>query len=118
VLANKTTALHVALLKELEVAARPLRVRLHPVDARSPQDLESAFKAIAKERPEALIPLDDPLIFCGVGLLRVSEATASECGRLCRDDGGSPAKRSPPDGAHVGFALEPTGLPAHLGNTG
>jgi putative ABC transport system substrate-binding protein len=63
VLSNRTTALHVTLLKELEVAARPLRVRLHPVDAGTPQDLDSAFKAIAKERPEALIPLDDPLIF-------------------------------------------------------
>jgi putative ABC transport system substrate-binding protein len=63
VLSNRTTALHVTLLKELEAAARPLRVRLHPVDVRTPQDLESAFKAIAKERPEALIPLDDPLTF-------------------------------------------------------
>jgi putative tryptophan/tyrosine transport system substrate-binding protein len=51
------------LLKELEVAAGPLRVRLQPVDVRTPPDLESAFMAIAKERPEALIPLDDPLIF-------------------------------------------------------
>jgi putative tryptophan/tyrosine transport system substrate-binding protein len=63
VLSNRTTALHVTLLKELEVAARTLRVRLHPVDVRTPQDLDSAFMAIAKERPEALIPLDDPLMF-------------------------------------------------------
>jgi ABC-type uncharacterized transport system substrate-binding protein len=63
VLSNRTTALPVTLLKELEVAARSLRVRLHPADARTPQDLDSAFKALAKERPEALIPLDDPLIF-------------------------------------------------------
>jgi putative ABC transport system substrate-binding protein len=63
VLSNRTTALHVTLLKELEVAARTLRVRIHPVDVRTPQDLERAFIAIAKERPGALIPLDDPLIF-------------------------------------------------------
>jgi ABC-type uncharacterized transport system substrate-binding protein len=63
VLSNQTTALHVTLLKELEVAAQTLRVRLHPVDVRTPQDLDSALVAIAKERPEALIPLDDPLIF-------------------------------------------------------
>jgi putative ABC transport system substrate-binding protein len=63
VLSNRTTPLHVTLLKELEVAARPLRVRLHPVDARTPQDLDSAFKALLKERPEALMPLDDPLMF-------------------------------------------------------
>jgi putative ABC transport system substrate-binding protein len=63
VLSNRTTPLHVTLLKDLEVAARSLRIRLHPVDARTPHDLESAFEAIAKERPEALIPLDDPLMF-------------------------------------------------------
>jgi putative ABC transport system substrate-binding protein len=63
VLWNPTTTLHVTLLKELEVAARPLRVRLHPVDVRTPQDLDRAFTAIARERPGALIPLDDPLTF-------------------------------------------------------
>jgi hypothetical protein len=48
----------------------------------------------------------------------VPEAAASEYGRLCRDDGGSPARRSPPDGVHVAYGprrssdLEPsaTGL--------
>ena len=39
-------------------------------------------------------------------LLRISVATASECGRLCRDDGGAPATRSPPEGAHVGYAQQ------------
>jgi len=63
VLWNPTTALHVTLIKELEVAARTLRVRLHPVDVRTPQDLDNAFRAIAKERPGALIPLDDTLMF-------------------------------------------------------
>jgi putative ABC transport system substrate-binding protein len=63
VLSNRTTALHVTLLKELEVAARPLRVSLQPLDVRAPQDLDRAFMTIAKERPEALIPLDDPLIY-------------------------------------------------------
>lgn len=63
VLSNRTTALHVTLLKELEAAARTLRVGLHPVDASSPQNLDGAFTAILRERPEALIALDDPLIF-------------------------------------------------------
>jgi putative ABC transport system substrate-binding protein len=63
VLSNQTTPLHVTLLKELEGAARPLQVALHPVDVRSPQDLENAFRTIAKVRPDAVIPLDDPLMF-------------------------------------------------------
>jgi putative ABC transport system substrate-binding protein len=40
-----------------------LQVKLHPLDVRSPQDLENAFRAIAKVRPDAVIPLDDPLMF-------------------------------------------------------
>jgi putative ABC transport system substrate-binding protein len=63
VLANRSTPPHVTLLKDLEAAARPLRVRLHTVEVRTRQDFESAFKTIAGSRPDALIPLDDPLIF-------------------------------------------------------
>ena len=63
VLANRSSALHVLLLTNLESAARPLRIRIHPVDARSPQDLEAAFKTITVERPEAMVVLDDPLMF-------------------------------------------------------
>jgi putative tryptophan/tyrosine transport system substrate-binding protein len=63
VLSNGSTALHVTLLKELAAAARTLRIRVDSVDVRNPQDLERAFVAIAKEPPEALIPLDDPLMF-------------------------------------------------------
>ena len=63
VLSNQTTALHVTLLKDLEGAARPLQVKLYPIDVRSPKDLENAFSAISKVRPDAVIPLDDPLMF-------------------------------------------------------
>ena len=63
VLSNQTTALHVTLVKELEDAARPLQVKLYPLDVRSPQDIENAFRTIAKVRPDAMIPLDDPLMF-------------------------------------------------------
>jgi hypothetical protein len=37
-------------------------------------------------------------------LLGVAEAAASECGSLCRDDGGPPARRSPPHGASADYA--------------
>lgn len=63
VLSIRTSALHATLLKELETAARNLRIRIDPVPVTTPQELEGAFTAIAKERPEALIPLDDPLTF-------------------------------------------------------
>jgi putative ABC transport system substrate-binding protein len=63
VLSNRSTPLHVTLLRDLEVAARPLGLQMSPVDARSPPELETAFAAIASGRPEALIVLDDPLMF-------------------------------------------------------
>src|SRR5678815_2652786 len=62
-LVNRATVLHSTLLRELEVAARMMRISLRPVDVRTPQDLEAAFASVARERPEALIPLDDPLTF-------------------------------------------------------
>ena len=63
VLRNATTPVYVTSFKALEVAARTLRVRLQPIEVRTPQDIESAFAAMTKERAEALFPLDDPLMY-------------------------------------------------------
>jgi len=63
VLSNQTTALHITLLKELEGSARLLQVKLHPIDVRSAQDFENAFRTTVMVRPDAVIPLDDPLMF-------------------------------------------------------
>jgi len=63
VLWNPTSTVHVDMLKELEAAARTLRVRLQPIDVRTPKDIESAFATMTKERAEALIPLDAPFTF-------------------------------------------------------
>jgi putative tryptophan/tyrosine transport system substrate-binding protein len=43
------------ILKELELAAGPLAVKLHHIEIRSPQDFEAAFQAAAKERSEAVL---------------------------------------------------------------
>jgi len=63
VLWNATSTADVASLKELEVAARTLRVRLQPIDVRSAKEIESAFTTMTKQRAEALIPLDGPFTF-------------------------------------------------------
>ncbi len=63
VLWNRTIPVQVASLKELEAAARTLRVRLQPIDVRTPKDIETAFTTMTKERAEALIPLDGPFMF-------------------------------------------------------
>jgi putative tryptophan/tyrosine transport system substrate-binding protein len=62
VLFNPTTTLHVALLKELEVAATILRVRLQSISVRAPNEIDSAFAKMAKNPADALITLDDPLM--------------------------------------------------------
>jgi putative ABC transport system substrate-binding protein len=60
---NATSTVDVAGLKNLEAAARTLRVRLQPIDVRTPKDIESAFTTMTKERAEALFPLDGPFMF-------------------------------------------------------
>ena len=49
-------------MREAEVAARSLHLELHSAEARSPNDLESAFSAMKRERAGALITLRGPLI--------------------------------------------------------
>jgi putative tryptophan/tyrosine transport system substrate-binding protein len=41
--------------KEVEAAARTLRIRLQHVEARGPEEFDSAFAAMARERAEALL---------------------------------------------------------------
>jgi len=48
-------------LKETEVAARALGVRLQVLEARSPGELDRAFAAMASKRPGALLVLGDPV---------------------------------------------------------
>jgi putative tryptophan/tyrosine transport system substrate-binding protein len=63
VLWNSNSTFNVRSLKDLEAAARTLRVRLQPIDVRAPTDIESAFAAMKKERAEGLIPLDAVFMF-------------------------------------------------------
>ena len=49
-------------LREAEVAARKLGVRLKPLEARNPDDLDNAFAAMTKERPSGLIVLVDTVL--------------------------------------------------------
>ena len=44
-------------LREAEVAARTLRVRLQPLEARGPSDFDAAFAAMTRERADAVIVL-------------------------------------------------------------
>ena len=48
-------------LREAEAAARALGVRLQPLEARVPQEIDAAFAAMTKERAGALIVLADAM---------------------------------------------------------
>jgi putative ABC transport system substrate-binding protein len=54
-------ALDALLLGEMQVAARALRVALHPLALQGVNDFEPAFSAITRERADALIVLRNPL---------------------------------------------------------
>jgi putative ABC transport system substrate-binding protein len=61
VLANPTSPATARRLKDLEDAARVLRVKLHVLEARERQDIDAAFTAMARERAEALLVMTDPM---------------------------------------------------------
>src|SRR5271165_3674447 len=63
------------ILKEVEAAARTLRMQLQLVPADSPDDIAGAFAAMTRERAEALIVLPSPMLFGEYG--RIVSMTAN-----------------------------------------
>jgi len=63
VLWNPTVTTHTLVLREAEIAARSLKVKLHVLEARNPIDFASAFSAMAKDRAGALIVLSSTMLF-------------------------------------------------------
>jgi ABC-type uncharacterized transport system substrate-binding protein len=56
-------------LRAVEATARVLKVSLQKVEARNPDEIESVFKAIAKERTRALHVFPDPVFTTHRGLI-------------------------------------------------
>jgi putative ABC transport system substrate-binding protein len=56
-------------VRAVEATARTLNVKLHKVEARDPDEIERAFKAIAKEGTRALHVLSDPVFTTHRGLI-------------------------------------------------
>jgi putative ABC transport system substrate-binding protein len=46
----------------IEIAAQMLRVRLQLLEARLPDEIDTAFAAMARERPDALLLMADPML--------------------------------------------------------
>ncbi len=60
VLMNPGNSGHPAILKSVQAAAQPLGVKILPVDARTPDEIEHGFAAMKRERADAVIILGDP----------------------------------------------------------
>jgi putative ABC transport system substrate-binding protein len=59
---NPANPASVPQVREAEAAARALRVRLQTLEARGPQEIDSAFAAMTKERAGALVVLTDSIL--------------------------------------------------------
>jgi len=73
-------------LRDAEAAARALGVRLQPLEARNPQEIDSAFAAMTRERAGALLILPDPIF--GNQRRQIAELAAKR--RLPAIYGGTP----------------------------
>jgi putative ABC transport system substrate-binding protein len=63
VLVNPTVAFDAIHLREVEAAARALKITPHAVEARTPSDFEAAFSAATKRRVGALVVVGGSMIF-------------------------------------------------------
>ena len=63
VLWNAANPGNVIILRGVQAAARTLGVTLQSREVRGPDDFEAAFAKMSRERPDALMILDDPLLF-------------------------------------------------------
>jgi putative ABC transport system substrate-binding protein len=63
VLADPARPWHSAVVKALEETARPLRLKLQILEVRHPDDLDSAWSAIARNRVAALFLAPNPVFF-------------------------------------------------------
>ena len=62
VLWNPANPSNASQLREAEAAARALGVRVQPLEAQGPSDIDRAFVAMTRERPGALLVLSDSML--------------------------------------------------------
>jgi putative ABC transport system substrate-binding protein len=61
ILSNPANPSHVRELTEVQAAARPLKLQLHRLDARSPEEFDRAFAVMVRERADGLLVLVDSM---------------------------------------------------------
>ena len=62
VIGNSTNPDYAQVLKEIELAAGALKVKLQYLDVLDPKDIETAFRAAAKGRADAVLVLNSPVL--------------------------------------------------------
>jgi putative ABC transport system substrate-binding protein len=61
VLLNPTNSAHTTAIKNVQAAAQRTGVKILPVEARSPQEIENAFSTMARQNTEAVIVVNDSI---------------------------------------------------------
>jgi putative ABC transport system substrate-binding protein len=74
VLSNPANPSHARELSEVEATARPLKLQLHRLDARSPEDFDRVFTTMVHERADGLLVLVDSMF--GIHRTRLAELAA------------------------------------------
>ncbi|MGA6941428.1 MAG: ABC transporter substrate-binding protein, partial [Pseudolabrys sp.] len=75
VLWNPTNSSHRPALQAADAAARSLSLQVHPLEVRSPAELDSIFAAIVRERADGVLFIADPVFF--IHLKRMVDLVAS-----------------------------------------
>src|SRR5262249_24802649 len=63
VLWNAANPYPASVFKETQAAGRTLGIEIQSLEVRSPNDFDGAFEAVRRQRPDALITVEDPLTF-------------------------------------------------------
>ena len=61
VLVNPTNSAHATVLKNVQAAAQRASVKILPVEARTPQEIENAFSTMSRENAGAVIVVNDSI---------------------------------------------------------
>jgi putative ABC transport system substrate-binding protein len=75
ILWNPANSSHAPALKALEAPARSLRIKLRLVEVRSPEDLDGVFTSLARDRPDGVVFIADPIFF--IHLQRMADLLAA-----------------------------------------
>jgi putative ABC transport system substrate-binding protein len=74
ILSNPANPSHARELREVEAAARALKLYIHRLDARNPEEFDRVFAAMVRERPDGLLILVDSMF--GIHRTRLAELAA------------------------------------------